>query len=154
MMSKHIPVLALALAALPVGSALGDVAACDPSTMACSPLVVCVEATGEILRGASFGVDAGPFAAASAAGVVCEGTWRRSFMGLGLAEFACSDGRSGTSAFTWFEPESGTAVGSGRFSKGEEARFWAGNNLERYFREIAPEERQRMACSPGDMLLS
>ena len=136
------------------GAALAEVAECDPATMNCSPLVVCVEATGEIMRGASFGLDAGPFAAASTSGVICEGSWRRGFLGIGLAEFACSDGRSGTSAFTWFEPQSGTAVGSGRFSTGEEARFWAGNNLERYFREVAPEERQRMACSPGDMLLS
>jgi hypothetical protein len=75
-------------------------------------------------------------------------------LGLGLAEFTCSDGRSGTSAFTWFEPESGTAVGSGRFSNGQIARFWAGNNLERYFREVSPGERQRMACAPDDMLLS
>ncbi|MFN5998002.1 MAG: hypothetical protein ACK47Z_12945 [Paracoccaceae bacterium] len=122
--------------------------------MNCSPMVVCVEATGEILRGASFGVDSGSFAVESTTGVICEGNWRRSFMGLGLAEFSCSDGRSGRSAFTWFEPESGTAVGTGQFSTGEEARFWGGNNLERYFREIAPEERRRMACSPGDMLLS
>jgi hypothetical protein len=153
-MPRPVAAIALAMAVLPARIALGQVPACDPASMACSPLVVCVEATGEILRGASFGTDAGPFAVASLTGTLCEGNWRRGFMGLGLAEFACNDGRSGASAFTWFEPESGTAVGSGRLSTGEEARFWAGNNLERYFREIAPEERQRMACSPGDMLLS
>lgn len=141
------------MSALSGGAALAEVAECDPATVNCSPLVVCVEATGEILRGASFGSSSGPFAAASTSGVICEGSWRRGFLGIGLADFACNDGRSGTSAFTWFEPESGTAVGSGRFSTGEEARFWAGNNLERYFREVAPEEKQRMACSPGDMLL-
>jgi hypothetical protein len=147
-----IPLLAgLAAMAAP---AWGEVPACDPAVMNCSPLVVCIEATGEILRGASFGLDAGFFAAESSDGVLCEGSWRRSLMGLGLAEFTCSDGRSGTSAFTWFEPESGTAVGSGRFSNGEIARFWAGNNLERYFREVSPEDRQRMACEPDDMLLS
>lgn len=128
--------------------------ACDPAAMDCSPLVVCVEATGEIMRGASFGRDGGPFHAQSSEGVLCEGAWRRTFMGLGLAEFTCSDGRTGQSAFTWFEPESGTAVGSGTFSNGEEARFWGGNNLERYFREVSPEERQRMACAPEDMLMS
>lgn len=153
-MPQTSPIPALLLFAASAGMALGEVPACDPATMNCSPLVVCVEATGEILRGASFGLEAGPFAAGSNEGVVCEGNWRRGLMGLGLAEFTCSDGRSGTSAFTWFEPESGTAVGSGQFSTGETARFWAGNNLERYFREIAPEERQRMACTPGDMLLS
>jgi hypothetical protein len=153
-MSKSCPVVILVALTLSAGSALGEMVTCDPGTMNCSPLVVCIESTGEIMRGASFGLDAGPFMASSSTGVLCEGTWRRSFMGLGLAEFSCSDGRSGTSAFTWFEPESGTAVGSGRFSDGTEAQFWAGNNLERYFREIAPEERQRMACTPGDMLVS
>lgn len=145
--------LAFAVIATSTASALGDVARCDTATV-CVPLVVCVEATGEVLRGMALGQDEGPIFAASAAGVRCEGTWRRSLMGLGLAEFTCSDGRGGTSAFTWFEPDSGTAVGSGQFSSGEEARFWAGNNLERYFREVAPEERQRMACSPADMLVS
>ena len=37
---------------------------------------------------------------------------------------------------------------------GAEVRFWAGNDLEQYFREIDPSERQRMAYQPGDMLLS
>lgn len=96
------PTLTIALLALFGGAALGDSAPCDPSSLNCSPLVVCIEATGEILRGASFGKDAGPFMAESSAGVLCEGTWRRSLMGLGLAKFNCSDGRSGTSAFTWF----------------------------------------------------
>lgn len=130
------------------------VPSCDPATMDCSPLVVCVESSGEILRGASFGRDAGPFMAQSLNGALCTGEWRRTFLGLGVATFACDDGRSGASAFTWFEPESGTAVGSGTFSTGETARFWAGNNLERYFREIAPEERARMACTAEAMLLS
>ena len=153
-MSRFSPVAALLSLVCSAGSALGEVAACDPATMTCTPLVVCVEATGEILRGASFGRDAGRLVAVSTAGVVCEGSWRRGLLGLGLAEFTCSDGRSGTSAFTWFEPESGTAVGSGRFADGMVAQFWAGNNLERYFREVAPEDRQRMACQPGDMLMS
>ncbi|NHB75506.1 hypothetical protein [Rhodobacter calidifons] len=142
---------ALALCAVPVGAE--EVQFCDPATMNCSPLVVCIEATGEMMRGASFGLDAGPFFAQSRDGVLCEGSWRRGLFGVGLAEFTCSDGRSGQSAFTWFEPESGTAVGKGSFSTGEVARFWAGNNLERYFRKVAPEERQRMACSPEEMLI-
>jgi hypothetical protein len=149
----HPLVLALFGMTLASGAALADMTDCDRAGAVCVPLVVCVEATGEILRGVAIGRDAGAILAMSDTGAVCEGTWRRSFMGLGLAEFACSDGRSGTSAFTWFEPESGTAVGSGRFSNGEAARFWSGNNLERYFREVAPDERQRMACSPADMLL-
>lgn len=139
---------------LPFSARAEEMPACDPAEMNCSPLVVCVEGTGEFLRGASFGQDSGPFWAESPEGVLCQGNWRRGPLGVGLAEFSCSDGRSGKSAFTWFEPESGTAVGTGRFSDGQEARFWGGNNLERYFREVAPEERQSMACDPDSMLLS
>jgi hypothetical protein len=127
---------------------------CDPERMACSPLVACIEETGEIFRGASFGVDAGPFRADSDTGAVCTGTWQRVPPGIGLAEFTCDDGRSGMSAFTWFEPETGTAVGQGSFADGAIARFWSGNNLARYFREVDPAEVQRMACKPADMLLS
>jgi hypothetical protein len=129
-------------------------ALCDPARMNCSPLVACIEETGEIFRGASFGVDAGPFRADSDTGAVCAGTWRRGPLGVGLAEFTCDDGRSGMSAFTWFEPETGTAVGQGSFADGAVARFWSGNNLARYFREVDPDEVQRMACQPADMLLS
>lgn len=143
--------LPLVLAAAP---ALAETPACDPARMNCSPLVACVEATGEIFRGASFGVDSGPFHATSDTGATCTGTWRRTALGVGLAEFTCSDGRQGWSAYTWFEPETGTAVGEGRFADGTTARFWSGNNLARYFREVDPAEVQRMACKPGDMVLS
>jgi hypothetical protein len=127
---------------------------CDPARMNCSPLVACIEETGEIFRGASFGLDAGPFRADSVTGAVCTGTWQRMPTGIGLAEFTCDDGRSGMSAFTWFEPETGTAVGEGTFADGSVARFWSGNNLARYFREVDPAEVERMACQPADMLLS
>ncbi len=131
---------------------------CDPSTMNCSPLVACVVATGEILRGASQGTDKGRFYAMGDNGVICVGAWRRGPLGVGLATFSCNDGRLGQAMYTWFEPESGTAVGTGHFTEGGvdggEVRFWSGNNLERYFREVAPEDRQRMACTPDAMLLS
>ncbi|MCU0828444.1 MAG: hypothetical protein MUE52_13795 [Tabrizicola sp.] len=146
-----LPAFALFLA---IRAHAGETLPCDPARMNCSPLVACVEASGEVLRGASFGADSGPFHAESPAGVLCTGSWRRGVMGLGLAEFSCSDGRTGQSIYTYFEPESGTAVGTGRFAGGGEVRFWSGNNLERYFREVAPEERQRMACTPEAMLLS
>jgi hypothetical protein len=146
-------VAAVAALVLTAGTALGDVGRCDDPEAICVPLVACVEATGEILRGFAMGRDGGPLFAIANDGVVCEGSWRRTLLGLGVADFTCADGRSGTSTFTWFEKESGTAVGFGQFSDGEVATFWSGNNLERYFREVAPEERQRMACQPGEMLL-
>jgi len=122
--------------------------------MNCSTMVVCVDTTGEILGGSSFGTDAGPFSVTSDAGVVCEGQWRRTFSCIGLAQFTCNGARQGTSIFIWFEPESGTVVGTGRFDDGTQAHFWGGNNLERHFREVAPEDRARMACAPDAMLTS
>ncbi|MEM7718678.1 MAG: hypothetical protein AAF222_05700 [Pseudomonadota bacterium] len=142
------------LASVLATPALGAGLQCDPGRMNCSPLVACIEESGEYFRGASFGQDAGPLQATSVTGAVCTGTWRRTLMGIGIAEFTCDDGRVGSSVFNWFEPESGTAVGHGSFADGSVARFWAGNNLERYFREIDPLERERMACNPVDMLLS
>jgi hypothetical protein len=151
-MTRILLASALAITTLPT-PVLADLL-CDPARMNCSPLVACIEETGEIFRGASFGQDAGPFQAISDTGAVCTGTWRRALLGIGIAEFTCDDGRSGTSVYTWFEPETGTAVGDGDFADGAEARFWSGNNLERYFREIDPDERDRMACKPEVMLLS
>ncbi|MGR3514226.1 MAG: hypothetical protein ACU0GG_15810 [Paracoccaceae bacterium] len=145
---------ALILASALAWPTLGWTETCDPARMNCSPLVACIEETGEYFRGASFGQDAGPFRADSVTGAVCTGTWQRTLLGIGIAEFTCDDGRLGSSVFNWFEPESGTAVGHGTFVDGAVARFWAGNNLERYFDEIDPEERQRMSCNPVDMLLS
>jgi hypothetical protein len=126
---------------------------CDPARMNCSNMVACIEETGEYFSGSTFGTDAGPFQATSITGTVCTGTWRRTILGIGVAEFTCDDGRAGSSVFTWFEPETGTAVGDGEFVDGMTARFWSGNNLEAYFREVDPTERDRMACQPADMLL-
>ena len=141
------------LIALLPAAAGAELPVCDPGRMACSPLVACIEATGEIFRGASFGREAGALHARNAT-TTCTGNWRRTAVGLGVAEFTCTDGRRGRSLFTWFEPETGTAVGTGRFDTGEVARFWAGNNLARHFAEVDPAEAGRMSCTPADMLLS
>jgi hypothetical protein len=147
-----LPAFAVLICALPAHAQ--EPKTCDPTTMDCSPLTVCVEATGEVMKGASFGRDEGPFEVSSSDGAMCSGTWWRSVMGLGLAKFTCSDGRSGSSAFTWFEPETGTAVGSGKFSDGSVGKFWAGNNLDRYFREMPANEVQKLDCPVADLLIS
>jgi hypothetical protein len=146
-------VLASVLAA-PVAAFGAEIEDCDEGRLDCAPFVACIEETGEYFRGFSLGADAGPLAGKSVTGTICTGEWARGPGGLGVAKFTCDDGRAGSSVYSWFEPESGTAVGTGQFVDGSEVRFWTGSNLERYFREIDPSERERMACQPADMLLS
>jgi len=137
------------------GAAIADEFTCDTGDATCTPLVACVEETGEIFRGFTIGGDrSGPLVAQSVTGAICKGTWRETLLGIGLAQFTCDDGRAGTSAFTWFERETGTAVGKGDFVDGTTVRFWSGSNLKRYFEEVDPAEQQRMACEPADMILS
>ena len=144
MIRAMLPVLVLQILALP---ALAEkVPTCIGAKTYCAPLVACIPATGEVFRGVSLGHNSGPIRAQSEAGVRCEGTWHRTLLGTGLAEFTCTDGRSGKSSFRWFERETGTAVGTGTFSTGGKAQFWAGNNLERYFQEMPPEEMLRLSC--------
>ncbi len=144
MIRAMLPVLVLQILVSP--ACADKVPTCIGATTYCAPLVACIPATGEVLRGVSLGRNSGPIQAQSEAGVRCEGTWRRTLLGTGLAEFTCTDGRSGKSSFRWFERETGTAVGTGTFSTGDKAQFWAGNNLERYFREMPPEEMLRLSC--------
>ena len=119
-----------------------------------SPFVACVEATGEIFRGFSMGVDAGPLAATSKTGTTCKGEWQRLDTGAGAATFTCNDGRWGTALYDWFDPDTGTAVGTGEMDNQNVVRFWSGYRLEDYFNQIDPAERARMTCLPSDLLLS
>lgn len=147
-------VCALVAGLLPAAGNASDASPCPKDQAGGIPLAVCIEATGEAFRGRSFGKDGGPFCVESRDGIVCRGTWRRLPSGLGAASFSCSDGRSGTSVYTWFERSTGTAVGDGSLADGSVARFWSGNNLARYFREVDPSEAGRMACKIKEMLLS
>jgi len=126
---------------------------CSPSGNYCTPFVGCIEETGEIFRGETRGRKDGPLLAASSKGAVCEGTWLRTESGMGVAWFECNDGRRGMTVYTYFEETSGTAIGDVEFSNGQIGKFWAGWNLESYFDQVAPEDRQSMACEPHDMLV-
>ncbi|MEM7753165.1 MAG: hypothetical protein AAF230_07110 [Pseudomonadota bacterium] len=46
---------ALILASVLGTTAVSEGPVCDPETMRCSPMVACIEETGEYFRGASFG---------------------------------------------------------------------------------------------------
>jgi len=144
MIRTMLPVFVLLALVLPASA--DKVPNCRGETVYCAPLIVCIPATGEVFRGVSLGRRSGPVRAQSEAGVRCEGTWRRTLLGAGVAELTCTDGRSARSSFRYFEPETGTAVGKGKFSNGDEAQFWAGNNLMRYFQEMPPEEMLRLSC--------
>lgn len=128
-------------------------ASCPDTGDYCVRFVACIEETGEHFSGYALGHDAGAIATTSSLGASCTGHWWRTRLGFGRAEFTCDDGRSGGALYTWFEPESGTAIGTGVFTGGARVRFWSGSDLERYFRQTAPGEVQRMKCRPADMLI-
>ncbi len=111
------------------------------------PFVACIEATGESFSGLSRGINAGRLTARSSRGATCQGVWQRLNDGTGAANFTCDDGRVGEALYDWFDPASGTAVGNGRFTNGETARFWSGTRLSDYFAEIDPGEEGRMSCA-------
>ena len=145
----------LLASALAAAAAAGPARAADcPETGAyCVRFVACIEETGEHFSGHALGHDDGALAATSSLGASCAGNWWRTRLGFGRADFACDDGRSGGALYTWFEPETGTAIGTGVFADGARARFWSGSDLECYFRETAPDEVRRMKCRPADMLV-
>jgi len=126
---------------------------CTPSGDYCTPFVGCIEESGEIFRGQTRGRKDGPLLAGSSKGAICKGTWLRTQSGMGVASFECNDGRRGMTIYSYFEETSGTAVGDVEFNNGQQGQFWAGWNLEAYFDQVAPEDRQRMACEPHDMLV-
>ncbi|MDE0588311.1 hypothetical protein OU789_00055 [Halocynthiibacter sp. C4] len=143
-----------ASALLEIGQAQAQTVQCDSTEDYCVPFVGCIEKTGEIFRGRTHGLVGGPLIADSSSGASCVGLWEKTYLGIGVARFECDDGRNGASVYTYFEERTGTAVGKAEMTNGQVGKFWAGWNLEAYFREVAPEERQSMACEVNEMLLS
>jgi len=47
---------------------------CHPSGVYCTPFVGCIEETGEIFWGETYGRQSGPLVAVTSFGAVCEGT--------------------------------------------------------------------------------
>ena len=126
---------------------------CQPTGNYCTPVVGCIAETGEMFWGVTRGREFGPLAAVSSFGASCAGTWKKVPLALGAAHFTCSDGRSGTSLYTYFEKSTGTAIGNGTFQNGQVIRFWAGWNLEDYFNNVAPKDREAMRCKVEDLLV-
>lgn len=139
----RLPMVVMVLGA---GAAWGQ-APCSLANDYCVPVVGCIEETREFFRGQTNGADKGPLRVEGAGKLVCTGTWQRTFMGLGIAEFACEDGRSGKAIYSYFEPETGTAVGTGTLADGMTANFWSGHNLETFFEIYADDERALSNCA-------
>ena len=89
------------------------------------PVVACVDNARAVhLIGRALGRTEGPFYGTTSESVICKGTWTsRSDVGFGEAGFACSDGRSGRASFTYLDPRTGTAFGSGMMQDGTQLRM-------------------------------
>lgn len=126
---------------------------CSSPSDECNRLVACIESTGEYFTGGASNGDEGVIWMKSSSGTECTGNWWRTMFGMGKSEVTCDDKRSGQALFSWFERDTGTVVGNGKFDSGELIRFWTGQNLNAYFAVHGEKERQRMKCSSADMLL-
>lgn len=131
---------------------VAEVPAC--TSQGCSSFAACVPDTRELIVGTSFGRDSGPIYAKSDSGTFCTGDWRRTVMGIGVAQFTCDDGRQGQAVYTWLDPDTGTATGTGRFNNGTLVRFWSGNDLARYFSSADPADLAVADCTPAELFMS
>jgi hypothetical protein len=100
----------------------------------CVPVVACVDDARAVhFVGRALGRTGGLVDGSTSEGVLCEGTWTaKSDFGFGQAEFACSDGRSGRASFTYLDPRTGTAFGSGIMQDGTQLRMWSGNAIGQF----------------------
>ncbi|WP_147111740.1 hypothetical protein [Tateyamaria sp. syn59] len=95
----------------------------------CVPFIGCTLDGQDFYVGRTFGRESGVLEARGLSGATCSGTWRRTALGIGRAEFSCSDGMSGRATYTYFDRSSGTAKGRGRTQGGDRLQFWAGHRI-------------------------
>ena len=145
--------LTIAFLILPATQSFAEAPYCTNPADNCNKLVACIEATGEYFTGGASNGDEGTIYMESSSGAICQGTWWRTMFGMGQSDVSCDDGRSGQALFSWFEQDTGTVVGNGKFNNGELIRFWTGTNLNGYFEVHGEKERERMKCSAAVMLL-
>lgn len=119
----------------------------------CVPVIGCIEDTSEYFEGRTFGKSEGTFSTDSSVAVTCFGNWGRTMLGMGSAEFQCDDGRTGKAMFYYLEKETGTALGKGITSAGENLRFWAGHNLPAFFGQDGV-AAQVMTCGSAEVPLT
>lgn len=134
-------------------TAIAEAPLCSNPADECNKLVACNESSGEYFQGGASNADEGVIFIRSSSGTECTGDWWRTLFGMGQAQITCDDGRQGQALFSWFERDTGTVVGNGKFDDGALIRFWTGTNLNGYFAIHGDKERPRMKCSSADLLL-
>lgn len=123
---------ALCVAAL--SSFAAEASDCNERNNQCTEVVGCVLGTpNEMFVGEVYGVSEGSFGVISTKGAQCRGAFERTPDGTALVETECSDGRTGSAVFDYFDLKSGTGRGAGEMSDGAQIIFWAGENLKAYF---------------------
>lgn len=103
----------------------------DPAS--CAPLVACLGGTGIYFTGRAIGWNTGTHAWRSSAGFSCYGEWSvTGSLGLGEATIECDNGLTGAAYFFSRDPQTGTGIGLGRLSSGQEFHLWTGHNVKQF----------------------
>lgn len=130
-MVRHTARLALTVCLL--GEVAHSAPACTEAQYSqdnCVRVLACVGDRGLWFDGQARGWDAGTLAGAISDGTGCAGTWNsQGFLGTGFAELTCEDGVKITAIYTAQDPETGTAIGSGRDSLGRAIQAWSGRHV-------------------------
>ncbi|WP_417263599.1 hypothetical protein [Celeribacter sp.] len=107
---------------------------CNDRNSQCTEVVGCVlGAPNEMFVGEVYGVSEGDFGVITTKGAQCRGAFERTQEGTAVVETECSDGRTGSAVFDYFDLKSGTGRGAGKMSDGAQIVFWSGENLKAYF---------------------
>ncbi len=150
------PLLLVAISAAHPAAGQSDTS-CDVEMdqSSCNRVVACVGDQGRWFNGRAFGRGSGTLSGTMSDGVTCSGLWQsRNFLGVGQADVTCGDGQKGRVFFTYQDPESGTAVGSGLTTDGQDIKIWSGNNVLAYLRAQTGEPVASLPCTSGDIPVS
>ncbi|MEM8872200.1 MAG: hypothetical protein AAGE38_17495 [Pseudomonadota bacterium] len=113
----------------------------------CVRVLACIGDTGRYFEGRSLGRGSGTLAGLINRTVTCIGIWtERNDDGLGQADVTCNDGLEVTVLYTYQEPFTGTAIGSGTANTGERVTAWSGLHVREYFQRESGNRNPRLPC--------
>lgn len=127
--------LAVPAAAQTVPRVLEGPCIADEGPHSCVKNLACIGDEGRWFEGRAFGWGSGVLVGRTSDGVVCEGTWEIEPSGYGRTEVACEDGTSAEVVSEYQDYETGTSIGRGITSSGEEIRSFSGENVVEYLTE-------------------